>query len=232
MPHLHYTAACSCNDPSRRCVMAAVSSIPPPQSWSSCSSTQLNTFLSSRGSCLYNEPTHTVATPTCGNGIREGDEVCDCGSQEVSNYSHITLKHTRNSLPTSQITCTIEGVIQSIDLQLSSDCRSVTIRAVMPGHAEWPLVHSAQRESAAPAHASLNPPTQSVGVQPASVTLLRSALANLRIVQPMYSFRMAQPATTARPTATLGSARHTMPSVKHTLELVSFQFTTTHSCQA
>ena len=227
MPHLHYTAACSCNDPSRRCVMAAVSSIPPPQSWSSCSSTQLNTFLSSRGSCLYNEPTHTVATPTCGNGIREGDEVCDCGSQEVSNYSHITLKHTCNSLPTS-----MEGDIQSIDLQLSSDCRSVTIRAVMPGHAEWPLVHSAQRESAAPAHASLNPPTQSVGVQPASVTLLRSALANLRIVQPMYSFRMAQPATTAKPTATLGSARHTMPSVKHTLELVSFQFTTTHLCQA
>ena len=101
----------------------------------------------------------------------------------------------------------------------------MTIRAVMPGPAEWPLVPSALKESAAPAHAGLNPPTLSVGVQVASVTLPRSALGNLLTVPLMYSSRMAQPATAAGTTATPGSARHIMHSVKGTLEPVSFRYT-------
>ena len=75
-----YTASCTCNDESHRCVMAAVSSFPPPKKWSSCSTSRLQSALAGeRGRCLENEPTFTVGDPVCGNGIREGDEICDCG---------------------------------------------------------------------------------------------------------------------------------------------------------
>ena len=35
------------------------------------------------GTCLDNEPLVTVADPVCGNGIRERDEICDCGTPQV-----------------------------------------------------------------------------------------------------------------------------------------------------
>jgi hypothetical protein len=82
----HDTGGCSCNDRSGRCVMAAVSGFPAPERWSSCSRSQLQTSLSrvsnNLGRCLENEPLSTVGDPVCGNGIREGDEVCDCGSRQ------------------------------------------------------------------------------------------------------------------------------------------------------
>ena len=82
---IFHTDQCSCSDRSRRCVMASVSSYPAPTVFSSCSRSTLQTALSrSIGRCLQNEPTTTVGEPVCGNGIREGDEVCDCGSPQVS----------------------------------------------------------------------------------------------------------------------------------------------------
>ena len=66
--------------------MAAVSGSTASTLWSNCSRTDLQTGLNdfNLGRCLTNEPTMTVGDPVCGNGIREGDEVCDCGSAVVS----------------------------------------------------------------------------------------------------------------------------------------------------
>ena len=74
---------CTCDDPTTHCIMAAVSGEPFPTQWSSCSRDELNNGLNNLnlGQCLTNQPTMTVGDPICGNGIREGDEVCDCGSQ-------------------------------------------------------------------------------------------------------------------------------------------------------
>ena len=76
--------ACTCADGNQGCIMAAILSNTPPTRWSSCSLSDLNDGFTDRNTdrCLSNVPTTSVGDPVCGNGIREGDEICDCGSAQ------------------------------------------------------------------------------------------------------------------------------------------------------
>ena len=64
--------------------MAARSSFPPPTRWSSCSRDDLmqGFTMFNLDHCLSNQPSMSVADESCDNGIREGNEVCDCGSAQ------------------------------------------------------------------------------------------------------------------------------------------------------
>ncbi len=66
--------------------MSATATSTPQTAWSSCSESYLQQGLRDPrfSSCLGNEPSVTVGDPVCGNGIREGDEICDCGTPQVT----------------------------------------------------------------------------------------------------------------------------------------------------
>jgi hypothetical protein len=79
-------ANCGCPDGQSRCIMAATITFTPPDTWSQCSIDDLNTGYNGPRNldrCLFNEPTSVVGDPTCGNGIMEDGEACDCGSAQV-----------------------------------------------------------------------------------------------------------------------------------------------------
>ena len=61
----------------------------PPQTWSSCSVAAINSVFSrvsnSLAWCLHNipHPDNILGDAVCGDGIVQGDEVCDCGGPQV-----------------------------------------------------------------------------------------------------------------------------------------------------
>ena len=63
----------------------------PPRAWSTCSIAAVQRAFS-RGQnnlarCLHNQPSSRLGDIRCGDGLVEGDEVCDCGTPQVSDDS-------------------------------------------------------------------------------------------------------------------------------------------------
>ena len=203
--------ACSCSDHSGRCVMAAVSGFPPPEQWSSCSRTNIQTALTRAnnrlGRCLENEPISTIGDPVCGNGIREGNEICDCGSPQVRRNELVISLHREIDKTSCNFRCTCTY-------------RSAQIAAVMPGLVDWQPVLNAVEESAALAHASLSLMEPRVGVLADSVTFKNTAVAGHQSAQLMSTNRTALLATTPRPIATQENVKLTTNSASITLDQV------------
>lgn len=81
MEHDHEGCYCKTNN----CIMGPSSSFPHPRHWSSCSIKQLQESLQhGLDYCLLNKP-KTLFRPSCGNGIIDDGEECDCGLPEFCN---------------------------------------------------------------------------------------------------------------------------------------------------
>ncbi|KAG6451231.1 disintegrin and metalloproteinase domain-containing protein 19 [Manduca sexta] len=69
-----------CECPDEKCIMSPSSTSVTPIHWSSCSLKSLAlSFEKGMDYCLRNKPTRVFGSPTCGNGLVEPGEQCDCG---------------------------------------------------------------------------------------------------------------------------------------------------------
>ncbi|XP_053525820.1 disintegrin and metalloproteinase domain-containing protein 1a-like [Artibeus jamaicensis] len=107
----HDHSACTCQD-KRLCLM--YEDITKESGFSNCSSDYFYRFLQEhRGACLFNNPQHKGRLrrdSTCGNGVVEGEEQCDCGS---ACFSH----------PCCDQTCRLKGNADCSDGLCCFGCR-------------------------------------------------------------------------------------------------------------
>ena len=127
------TATPGCRCPDRKCIMATALTIPIPTRWSTCSVDDLNDLIRyGRDTCLYVAPLRSVSTPSCGNGIREDNETCDCGSQEEC------TDHCCNAMLCQLIDgaeCSVNGSCcssQCIFQPYGTECRTATSECDLP----------------------------------------------------------------------------------------------------
>lgn len=107
------SSGCVCSGDS--CIMAAALSYNVPRTFSSCSSSNYEKFLTARNpSCLLDKPDYrTLETPPiCGNGFAEKGEQCDCGTvQECTNKC------------CNATTCTLKEGFQCDEGECCEDCK-------------------------------------------------------------------------------------------------------------
>ncbi|XP_062272820.1 zinc metalloproteinase-disintegrin-like crotastatin [Scomber scombrus] len=107
------SSGCICSGDS--CIMAAALSWKTPRTFSSCSSSNYEKYLTSRTpSCLLDKPDYRslVAPSVCGNGFVEKGEQCDCG----------TLEECTNPC-CNATTCTLKEGSQCAEGECCEDCK-------------------------------------------------------------------------------------------------------------
>ncbi|XP_062558131.1 disintegrin and metalloproteinase domain-containing protein 9-like [Armigeres subalbatus] len=106
-----------CHCPNGNCVMASrtVRTQAAPSQWSSCSVRDLETsFRHGLNSCLKNKPPKMFVKSTCGNGLLEAGEECDCGLPHVCDTKccdAMTCRLTVNATCASGECCDLESCL-------------------------------------------------------------------------------------------------------------------------